>query len=201
MQITGSSTTAVIPASEVLWGGTFTTNAWNFIPCTPIPLTPNIPYLAAIGYSTTIGFPMAHNQFGSGQPYASGITNGPLFAYPSGSAAAASWPQQPYTTAGADPSVTPPTQNDQNDLLWLDVQVSDQVPVNTPVRAWPNMPSPWPAMTTTTDQTGYTLGMEFSISQASSLSKIWHYSPSTATVLPTRCALWDVSPAKYRFRN
>ncbi len=179
----------VIPASEVLWTGAFTAGAWNFVPCNPIPLTPNVPYVAAIGYSTTIGFPDTKNQFGSGDPYVNGITNGPLMAYPSGSSASTFWPQQPFNTNGADASVHQPDNNDADDLLWLDVQVTDAVPPGTPERAWPTVPTP---IQTDTSSGGFTLGMEFSLSQSAQLASIWHYSPSGATVLPTRCAVWDV---------
>lgn len=192
-QITNTGTGIVIPAASVLWSGTFTAGAWNFVPCTPIPLTPNIPYVAAVGFSTTIGFPDTKNQFGTGDPYASGITNGPLHAYGGTETMTTVIPQSPYSTTSADASVTLPVSNDANDILWLDVQVSDVVPVGTPQRAWPNMVTPWPTIQTANDQTGYTLGMEFSVSQSSTLGKIWHYSPAGSTALPTRCAIWDVT--------
>ena len=56
------------------------------------------------------------------------------------------------------------------------------------------LPTPWPPVAVTDDQTGYTLGLEFSLSLPCTLSKIWHYSvPSWSTVFPTRCLIWDVA--------
>ena len=161
---------------------------------TPLLLSANIPYNAAAGGTFSHGFPDTQNQFGGSNPYATGITNGPLNAYYGSSSADGFLPQSPFSTAGADPSTTMPATNDANDLLWLDVQVSDTAPSGTlSYRAWPNMPATWPAVETGTDTTGYTLGMEFSLSQSCTLDKIWHYSvPGVSTVLPSRCGLWNV---------
>lgn len=190
---------AILNPAGTVTSGAFTAGQWNAIPLTAaIPLTPNIPYIAAIGGVFSTGFPDTINQFASGDPYASGITNGPLSAYSSVVAAAASWPQSPFSTAGSDPTTTVPHTNNHDDILWLDVTITDQAPAGATYRAWPNMADPWPRITTANDQTGYTLSLEFSLSQACTLSKIWHYSPTandqaTATVLPTRCLIWNVS--------
>jgi hypothetical protein len=187
---------ALVPGGTVT-SGTLTAGAWNTVMLpVPILLTPNIPYLACTGLTSTspAGFPDTVNQFGATQPYASGVTNGPLHHYGnSDGAGAANWALDPFSTAGSDPTVTTPVTNNQNDILWLDVIVSDQPPPNATYRAWPSMATPWPTMSTTTDQTGYTLGFQFSLSQACTLSKIWHYSPSGSTVLPTRCLIWNVA--------
>ena len=41
------------------------------------------------------------------------------------------------------------------------------------------------------DPTTYTLGMQFTLSQAATLTGIWFYSPPTATGLPTACAIFQ----------
>jgi hypothetical protein len=82
-----------------------------------------------------------------------------------------------------------PSLNDSDANLWLDVQVSDTAPAGQSYRCFPNSPS---FVGGATQNQAYTLGLEFSLSQACKLTRIWHYSPSTATVLPSRCAIWDV---------
>jgi hypothetical protein len=194
-QVTGANAGTFLTGSAVT-AGTLTAGQWNFVPlAAPLAIAPGAAYCAATGYTSTTGFPDTVNQFGSGNPYSAGITNGPLSAFSSsnGSNPAGGighWiPQQPFSTAGADPSVTLPTTNNVDDLLWLDVQVTDQAPVGASYRAWPNMPTPG---TATPQNLSYTLAMEFSVSTPCKFSKIWHYSPPTSTVLPTRCALWNM---------
>jgi hypothetical protein len=179
-QINGTDQGTSIPASIIAWPGVFTAGQWNFIPCNPIPLTPNIPYEAVISYGTSVGYPATQNQFGGSQPYAGGITNGPLSAYGSttgaGSATTGTIPQSPYSNpSGIDPAYYLPTSNNNNAINWLDVQITTQVPPLTPERAWPNMPAPWPAATP--ESSNQTLGMEFSLSAPAMLNRIWHYAP------------------------
>lgn len=184
---------AVVPAGTVTAPGSFTAGQFNTVMlATPLLLSPGWPYLAAAGGTFSTGFPLTQNQFGSTEPYAAGITSGPLMAYPSLAAASGTWPQQPFTTSASDPTLLPPSVNDLNDLLWLDVLVSDQPPAGTlSWSAWPNLPMP--EVATFNDQTGYTLGFEFSLTQACTLGKIKHFSPSQSTVLPSRCLIWDVA--------
>lgn len=195
--INAANQAALIPAGTVT-SGTLTAGQFNtvLLPA-PILLTPNIPYLAATGMTSTspAGFPSTQSQFGAAQPYASGITNGPLHHYGnSDSAAAANWALDPFSTAGSDPAVTTPATNDASDILWLDVIVTDTAPAGASYRAFPSMTTPWPSVQTPNDITGYTLGFQFSLAQACKLMKIWHYSPpSTSTVLPTRCCIWAVA--------
>jgi Domain of unknown function (DUF4082) len=191
--VVGSGSASLVSAGTVT-SGALTAGQFNYVPLSsPVPLTPNIPYIAATGGSLSHGFPLTQHQFGSGDPYASGITSGPLHAY--GYADSLGFAQQPYTTSGSDPTAVFPNLNDADDILWLDVVVTDQPPAGTlSYRAWPSMVTPYPMSgSTSTDQTGYTLGMQFSLSQACALTRIWHYSPSVATVLPSRCCIWDVT--------
>lgn len=186
---------ALNSAGTVTAPGAFTAGQWNTISlAAPIALTPNIPYIAAIGGVFTTGFPDTTNQFGNLQPYHAGVTNGPVHAYGNDDGAAAgNWSLMPFSTGGSDPAVTVPATNNANDNLWLDVTITDVAPAGAAYRAWPNMAAPWPTPSTTTDQTGYTLGLQFSLSQSCALQKIWHYSPAGSTVLPSRCCIWDVN--------
>jgi hypothetical protein len=183
----------LVPGS-VVTSGVLTAGQFNYTAlATPLLLAANIPYVAVTGYSSITGFPSTKNQFGGSDPYPAGITNGPLSAYASGSALTG-MAQMPFSVAGSDPSLTFPNINDADDNLWLDVQVSDTAPSGATFRAWPNMPRNWPATITSNDATGYTLGMEFSLSESCTLEKIWHYSvPGGNADLPTRCLIWDVT--------
>ncbi len=183
----------LVPNSSVT-SGTLTAGAWNYVAlATPIMLSPEFAYVATTAFNCTTGFPLTTNQFGSGDPYVSGITNGPLFAFPSGAAASGGMCQMPLDTATSDPTTNMPSANDHDDLMWIDVQVSDQAPANATYRMFPNLPSGATQTTNIQPQTGaYTLATEFSLTSACKLMKIWHYSPSGATVLPSRCAIWNV---------
>ena len=205
-QITGSSSQALVPGS-VVTSGTLTAGQWNYIPL-PVPLllapcaaqSYGALYLAAVGYTATSGFPETKNQFGAGQPYSGGITNGPLNAPSSitGSAQAGSafggWtkPQMAFTTAGSDPSVLIPGANDSDANLWVDVQVSGTPPAGAAYKSFAAAPA-FVSPGASAQALAYTIGLEFVLSQPCALSKIWHYSPPSATVLPTRCAIWDVT--------
>ena len=96
--------------------------------------------------------------------------------------------QSPYSTATADPATQLPATNDDDDLLWLDVQVGTTAPSGATYRAFPNMPYP---VGETAQSGAYTLGMEFSLSQACTLEGIWHYSAPSSAVLPSRCGIWN----------
>jgi hypothetical protein len=193
----------LVPGS-VVTGGTLTAGQFNYVPVTvPLALAPNTAYCAAVGKTVVTGFPDSTHQFGAGNPYAAGITSGPLQMQVTTSTLLADIKevQSPFTTAGADPSVTLPATNNLDDILWLDVQVTDIAPAGATYRAWPNVGFPYPRIVTANDQSGYELAMQFSVSQPCAVQRIWHYSPTgstadgsaVATVLPTRCNLWDVA--------
>ena len=194
---TGSGAGMVVPGSTVT-SGTLTAGQFNFITLsTPLLLTNDgTYYIAALGFATTIGFPDTQHQFGAAQPYASGITNGPITAPPG----SGSVPQSPYSTAGADPGVTMPFTNDAYDLLWLDVQVTDTPPASPAYRLWPNRPYAVGDAANggvSVDTDGYTMSVEFSLTQPMLLSRIWFYSApaefggAAAVALPTRATLWN----------
>ena len=200
-QVTGTTLSAsgglLVPGSQVTSGAL--SLGWNYIPyATPLALTPNTPYRAQTGF--TGNFLASTNQFGTGNPYAAGITNGPLTAYSdfSGSAALPAWvggsgagSQGGYSTAGADPTATYAGSSDSSYNCWLDVQVTDVAPAGVSYRIWPNYPVAGPLRVD--DSNGYTIATEFTLSQACRLNAIWWYSPAGAADLPSRVLIWNVN--------
>ena len=121
--LTGNLTGSLV-ANSVVTSGTLTLDSFNYVPLgTSILLTASVPYVAATGLTSTGGVPFTENQWDVGDPYAAGITNGPLYAPPMGGNAY-NVPQSPYSLGGSDPSLLMPVTNDIADILWLDVQVS-----------------------------------------------------------------------------
>jgi hypothetical protein len=205
-QLSTASTGVIVPGS-IVTSGTLTAGQWNYVPlATPVPLAPSATqsygavYNAAIGYSASHGFPATKNQFGNGDPYSAGITNGPLFCCASdfsgapspGSAFSWTKPQMPYSTAGSDPSVNMPGTNDADDNLWVDVQISDTAPAGATYKGFSSAPV-FVVPGVSAQSLAYTLGLEFTVAEACPLVRIWHYSPSGVTILPSRCGVWNVS--------
>jgi hypothetical protein len=198
---TGSSQ-SVVPGS-VVTSGTLTAGQWNFIPLpSPAPLAPGGLYVPATGWDTTgtTGFPVVNNQFGAAQPYAAGITNGPLTAWsdlgasnlwPGGSSANYGLDQGLFGVGGTDPAAIMPAGGSNSANFLVDVQVTDVPPSGTSYRLWPNMADAGNSSLDTA--TNFTLGVEFSLSQACTLDAIWFYSPPGVTQLPTECAVYDVT--------
>lgn len=214
-QVNGpSNPPSLVPGSTVA-AGILTAGAWNTVLLpSPIPLAPcgtasgyGAVYCAATAWPSGTGFPEVKNQFGGGgQPYSAGIVNGPLTGYSSisgslplqsqapSTGAVTSWNkgQQPYMLAG-DPTTACPATNDSDAFLGMDIVVTDVPPPGVQsYRGFPSMPlfvSPGVSAQTM----AYTIGLQFSVSAACALTRIWHYSPPGSTILPSRCALWDVS--------
>lgn len=190
-QITSSSAGVFVTGSHVT-SGTLTAGAWNYTALsTPLALSVNVPYLTEVGYVDTTGFPLTQNQFGASQPFAAGITNGPLFAF--GSSNPTSFAQGSFSSVnGADPTAGIANSAQNNGNFWVDVQVTDVPPPGTSYRLFPNVPSP---LTQTPDTANnFTLAAEFSLAQACQLNKIWFYSgPATTTQLPTEAGVWQIS--------
>lgn len=204
-QIYGPDAGNLIPGS-VVTSGTLIAGQWNFIPLpTPIQLSignvtgaGSAVYEAATGF--TGSFPDTDSQFATGDPYAAGIANGPLFAY-SDMGASAGAPtgsfQGAFGVAGTDPSVNLPAQGSNSSNFWLDVQVSDAAPTGYggSYRLWPNYPTLFPlAQNNVTIDTGaQTLGTQFSLSEPCALNNVWFYSPSFAGDLPASTQIWDAT--------
>lgn len=204
-QVYGPGEGAVIPGS-VVTSGTLTAGQWNYIPL-PAPIQLSIGsvsgagtavYEAATGFSGS--FPDTNSQFAAGDPYAAGITAGPLFGY-SDNGASAGPPtgsfQGAFGVAGTDPSVNMPVQGSNSSNFWIDVQVSDTAPAGYAgsYRLWPNYPTIFPpAQNNVTIDTGeQTLGTQFSLSEPCALNNVWLYSPSFAGDLPVSTQIWDAT--------
>jgi Domain of unknown function (DUF4082) len=173
---------------------------WNYVPFpTPIPLTRGFSYRAQTGM--TGNFPDTPGMFGTGGAYAGGITNGPLTAFSDQAANGGTNPeplgnpQSAYATSTSDPTLAAASAGNGSFNCWLDVQVTDVVPANPVYRLWPNSGFGQPEGLTNDSE--YVLATEFSVSRACKLDGIWHQSPipnvGPATVLPSRCAIWDVN--------
>src|SRR6185437_8024142 len=186
----------LVPGGTVT-SGTLTANQWNFVPLpAPIGLSGSVPYVACYGYVAVNGFPDTQNQFGSGQPYAAGITNGPLFAYSDQGASApepstSNYDQGLFSVAGSDPAAIMPVTGDSSSNFWIDVQVTSQPPGGASYRLWPSQPYAVNWVNDTADN--FTLGCEFTLAQACTLDNIWFYSPAGVTQLPTECGIWNVT--------
>ena len=191
-QVYTDATGNLIPGTTVT-SGPLTAGQWNYVPLSaPVPLAIGASYVAATGF--TGGFPATDSSFGSGQPYGAGIVNGPLSAYSdqSGSRPAPfAVSQGSFSVAGSDPAAVMPAYGFDSDNFWMDVQIDDAAPQGASYRLWPNYPTPPNALSIDTGQ--QTSATEFLLSHPCTLNNIWFYSPPGVTVLPSRCAIWNVS--------
>lgn len=189
--------------------GTLTAGEFNYIPLSsPLPITIGVAqgtylggaYVATTAWTASAGFPDTGSQFGSGDTYADGITNGPLVTYgvtncPSGIGPSGG---SVYSTGGDDPfTADPPLGSDaNNDLFWLDVQVSDTGPegYTGPYSLWPNR---WGtnAVTTGDAEVNYVVSTEFHLSQACTAGVIRYYSPVGTDQLATRASVYSITGA------
>ena len=189
-QDTGAAAGHVVSVATVT-SGTLSPG-WNFIALpTPVALSKDGDYRAVTGVNGN--FPTTTNQYGAGQPFAAGITNGPLQAY---SDTGGSLPshfnngQCSFQTANADPAAVFPASSSTSANRWIDMQVQNTAPPNVSYRLWPNF-TPNVALNSQTN--GYTFGTQFVLSATCTLNNIWFYSAAGAPVLPARCAIWDES--------
>ncbi len=201
----GGSAQLVVPNSSVT-SGTLTANAMNYIPlATPIQIAPGELYVCATGYQPAHGFPASNNQFNTGGPYVGGITNGPLVGWSDGSNGGTNnffdvnygMVQGVFGTGSAgsngDPTLNFPAGSSNSSNFWMDVQVSDTAPggYSGSYRLYPNMNDA--AGYTNDTANNFTLGMEFSLSQACTINNVWFYSPTGVTQLPTEIGIYQVS--------
>jgi len=203
-QVYGAGQGNVVPGS-VVTSGNLTAGQWNYIPLpAPIPLSiGNVTGVGAAVYEAATGFtgnfPDTSNQFGTGDPFASGITSGPLFAY-SDQGASSPCPISPtsaqgaFSAAGTDPSANMPDQGSSSSNFWMDVQVSDTAPdgYSGSYRLWPNFPTVFPTQPTI-DTQAQTVGTQFSLSEPCAVDNIWFYSPPFAADLPASTQIWDAT--------
>lgn len=193
----GGGSAHALVTSGTTTSGALTAGQWNYVPLsTPIPLSENQLYVAATGF--TGSFPDTNNQFGAGNPYAAGITNGPLFAY-SDTGGSAPTPGSPLgqglfaSGAGTDPTAVMPGGVSNSANFWIDVQITNAVPSPSTAtyRLFPSTPSPWALSGTAGGN--YTLTVEFKLSQACYIKKLWLYSGSGCAILPSRCGIFSVA--------
>ncbi len=191
-QVSGPRAGTVVATASVT-STALTPGQWNYISLPkPVALAPGATYVASTGFSNS--FPISNDEFGSGQPYAAGISSGPIVAY---SDLSGSRPdpfqmgQSLVSTAGTDPTANMPDNNYQSANFWMDVQVGTTPPTGATYRLWPSYPT-LPG-TASSETIGYTLATEFGLSQPCDLDRIWFYSATGAGALPARCAIWNVA--------
>ena len=198
--MTSASTQVLVPSSTAT-SGTLTAGAWNYIPlASPIQVAPGAQYVAATGWTAVHGFPITNSQFSSGGPYSAGITNGPINAFGDPTAGGTNGPnynmyQGVFSTAGNDPTVNMPNGGSSSSNFWVDVSVSTTAPGGYAgsYRLYPNMGDAYGYSNDTANN--FTLGMEFSLSQACTINNVWFYSPSGVSQLPTGIGVYQVSGA------
>ncbi len=182
----------LIPAATVK-SGALTPGKWNHVPLrASIPLTIGVTYVAVTGFKN--GFPETKNSFGAHDRYAAGIVKGPLRAYSDQSGthpAPFSVGQAPFSDQVSDPTKTMPAYGYDSTNFWMDVQVSDVLPHGGSYRLWPSYPTPPHVVSLDTGQ--QTTGTQFRLTTRCVIDKIWFYTPPGVTVLPSRCAIWDVA--------
>jgi hypothetical protein len=173
--------------------GTLTAGAWNYVACTQqVPLTIGATYIAATGFTNS--FPLTNGQFGPGGAYSSGIVNGPLTAYSDQNGSLPGpIPQGLFGTNGTDPTQSCPAEGSGSANFWMDVQIDTTPPAGSSYRLWPNFPGVLEGYPLSNDTGQQTMGTEFLLSEECALDNIWFYSPPGVSVLPSRCAIWDVA--------
>lgn len=200
-----SAPSGVLVSGATATAATLTAGQFNSVAlATPVPLAPGEIYLAATGWTVTNGIPLSGSQFGSGDPYANGITNGPLFGWNNlGSAIN----QFPWATnylnnglfsdsSGSDPTAAFPENSSGADLFWIDIVVSDTAPAGYTgsFRLRPNQHATGSTLNVVLDTANnFTLGVEFSLNTPCAINNIWFYSPSGTTQLPTSIGVFQVS--------
>ena len=197
--VTSSTPTQTLITGSVVTSGTLTAGAMNYVPlAVPIPLAIGTDYVAATGWTLGAGFPISTFQFGSGDPYSTGVVNGPLQAYADGTTGASpaemySLAQGLFGTAGNDPSVHMPASGSNSSIFWVDVLVSDTGPSSYAgsYRAYPNKYDTNDA-TVADSAVDYIIATEFRLTQACTLDKIWAYSIASTSQLPTSCNIWTI---------
>ncbi|MGH3401100.1 MAG: hypothetical protein ACRDRJ_01040 [Streptosporangiaceae bacterium] len=185
----------VVVEASVVKSDNLTAGQWNFIPLPqPIPLTQFISYRAATASPRYA--PTTNGQFGSGGVYATGITSGPLFAFAdatSGNRSDVSYYQSNNCSWGdntLDPTSAYPGEGSQGLNVWLDIQVTDQVPSGAAYRCWPNQPNPlYPPEAALP----FTVSTQMAVTQTASVKKLWFLSQTGNQKLPSICGIWDTA--------
>jgi len=179
--------------ASVVTSGNLTAGQWNWVPLPqPIPISQYIAYRAATASPRYA--PVTNGQFGSGGVYAEGIANGPLFAFAdatSGNSSDVNFFQASNCTwqeDTLDPTSVYPGSGYNGFNLWVDVQVTDQVPEGASFRCWPNQPNPlYPPEAALP----YTVSTQLAVSESARILRFWFMSQTGNEQLPSICGIWD----------
>lgn len=193
------NTGEIVPGTTVT-SGELVAGQWNFIPL-PHPVPLSIATLYQLETGTIGGVPATDNMWGPGDPWAKGVTSGPMFAPSSGPNST----DQCAATAGSNPTTVVPVYSNEFPYYWLDAQITTEAPAGSSYRLWPGMPLiALPPKTTGTEQADtneQSQGTEFWLSTDCALNKIWFWSPTknaaagtpAAALLPGACAIFDIA--------
>jgi hypothetical protein len=206
-QVNSASTQTIISAATVT-SGTLTANSWNYIALsTPVPLSIGAIgsacgglFIATTAWETVNGFPDTPSQFGSGDPYPTGLTDGPLVTYGVTNSGAYFSGQAGSTfgEGGTNPAtIPPPTSTDPGaDNFWLDVSVSDTAPsgYSGTYRLYPNR-GDMNGVASADSAVNYVVATEIHLSEACTVNNIWYYSPSGTSQLATRASVYSITGA------
>jgi hypothetical protein len=192
-------TGAIVPGTTVT-SGALSPGGWNFIPLRhPVPLSIATSYQLETG--TTGGIPLTQHMWGKGEPWAKGVTSGPLYAPPAGPNST----DQCAVAPGSNPTKIVPAYAYASPYFWLDVQVTTKAPSGSSYRLWPSMPTiaepPKTAGEDEADTNEQSSGTEFWLSAECKLDKIWFFSPPAnplvgapaAALLPSACAIFSIA--------
>ena len=189
----------IVPGTTVT-SGRLVPGRWNFVPLRhAVSLSIATQYQLETG--TVGGVPVTQHMWGPGNPWAKGVTSGPLFAPPSGPNST----DQCAVAPGSNPTKVVAAYSYAFPYLWLDVQISTKAPAGSSYRLWPSMPRivapPKTTGSDVADTSEQSAGTEFWLSTECTLDKIWFYSPRrnplvktpAAVLLPSACAIFDIA--------
>lgn len=199
----GTSTASVVVPGSVVTSGALTANSWNYVPlATPIPICIATPYMAATGFTISGAFANQHNMFGTGDPYVSGITSGPLFGFSDSTGGGTAGTGNPWqiaqgtfaTSAGTDPTAHLPTASGNSSFYGIDVSISDTAPSGWtgPFSFYPG--TAWASVAATADLgVNYEVALEGIANQAVTCTAVRYFSFPGVSQLATWIGVWDVA--------
>ena len=189
----------IVPGTTVT-SGELLRGRWNFVPL-PHAVSLSIATLYQLETGAIGGVPLTANMWGPHDPWAKGVTSGPLFAPSSGPNST----DQCATAIGSNPTKVVAAYSYEFPYFWLDVQITTKAPAGSSYRLWPSMPlivaPPKAADSDAADTYEQSAGTEFWLSTECTLNKIWFFSPvpnplvktPAAALLPGACAIFDIA--------
>jgi hypothetical protein len=195
----GYANKGVIVPGTTVTSGELVPGRWNFI---------RLPHAAPLSIATTYqvatgmtgGVPLTPNMWGPHDPWAKGVTSGPLSAPSTGPNST----DQCAAAVGSNPTEVEPFYNSGFPYIWLDVQITTKAQAGSSYRLWPSMPlivAPPKTDEDVADTSEQSSGTEFWLSAKCTLDKIWFFSPlpdpivgtPAAALLPSACAIFDIA--------